>query len=222
MRVQVFKRVFDLTFALLSLIVLAPLFIVLYFVVRWFMGRPIIFRQRRPGLDEQIFTLNKFRTMQDLRNASGNLLPDEQRLTWLGKFLRRTSLDELPQLINVIKGDMALVGPRPLFIEYLPYYTERERQRHKVRPGITGLAQISGRNLLPWDERLELDVQYVERQSLILDLSILLKTFYRVIARKDIIETPGAVRETSFSKERKACEKDAAKGDQLNTTARNA
>lgn len=194
MRLSKLKRAFDFTSASLGLIFLAPLLLVLACILRILMGAPIFFRQDRPGLYDKPFTLYKFRTMQESKDEAGNLLPDGQRLTPIGRFLRRTSLDELPQLFNVLKGDMSLVGPRPLFTEYLLYYTKRERRRHEVRPGITGLAQISGRNLLPWDERLELDVQYVEKQTLFLDFLILSKTFWKVINRHDIVEDPGSVR----------------------------
>jgi len=156
-------------------------------------GRPVLFRQQRIGRDERPFVLLKFRTMRSAEAADGQPLPDVERLTRLGAFLRRTSLDELPQLINVLRGDMSLIGPRPLFVRYLPYYTLRERQRHQVRPGITGLAQVSGRNHLLWDERLELDVKYVENRSLRLDLSILWRTFGRLFSRGDVIVVPGLV-----------------------------
>jgi lipopolysaccharide/colanic/teichoic acid biosynthesis glycosyltransferase len=187
------KRLLDLALTIPALILLAPLFALLAFLVRLKLGSPVLLRQVRPGLHGQIFTLLKFRTMTDARDADGNLLPDSERLTRLGRFLRKTSMDELPQLWNALKGDMSLVGPRPLFVKYLPYYTERERRRHNVRPGITGLAQISGRNQILWDERLELDVQYVENQSFALDLYILLKTVWKVVARSDIVEAPGTV-----------------------------
>ena len=159
------------------------------------MGRPVIFRDERPGKDERVFEIFKFRTMTDARDSSGEFLPDAVRLTRLGRLLRKTSLDELPQLWNVIKGDMSLIGPRPLRVDYLPYYTEREQRRHDVRPGITGLAQVSGRNLLPWDERLDLDARYVETQSLWLDLRILLLTVWKVVRRSDVVEVPDTVLE---------------------------
>jgi sugar transferase EpsL len=184
------KRWFDLTLTILALILLSPLLALTAVLVALNHGTPILFRQRRPGLYGQLFTVVKLRTMTDTRDANGNLLPDSERLTRLGRFLRKTSIDELPQLWNVLEGNMSLVGPRPLLAEYLPYYTERERQRHEVRPGITGLAQINGRNRLTWDERLELDVQYVERQSLALDLYILLITVWKVITLSDNVTVP--------------------------------
>lgn len=187
------KRLLDLALTIPALILLSPVLTLLAILVRLKLGSPILFRQQRPGLHGQPFSILKLRSMTDARDADGNLLPDSERLTRLGRFLRKTSMDELPQFWNVLKGDMSLVGPRPLFMEYLPYYTERERQRHKVRPGITGLAQISGRNRLTWDKRLELDVQYVERQTLTLDLYILLVTVWKVIARSDNIEVPRMV-----------------------------
>ena len=185
------KRWIDIAGSLVLLIFLCPVFLCVSFLVWRNIGLPILFRQQRPGLHGKPFTLYKFRTMTDARDADGNLLPDAERLTNFGRFLRRTSLDELPELINVLKGDMSLVGPRPLLIRYLPYYTERERKRFEVKPGITGLAQISGRNHLLWDKRLELDVQYVEQQSLLLDIQILLRTVIKVLKRADVIDVPG-------------------------------
>jgi len=173
-----FKRMCDLVIALLGLIVLSPLFLILWI---WLSiankGTGAFFVQERPGKDEKIFKVIKFKTMNDKRDENGILLPDSERLTTIGRFVRSLSLDEIPQLLNVIKGDMSLIGPRPLLPRYLPYYTSRERLRHKVRPGITGLAQVNGRNILNWDERLELDVQYVENLSFISDLKIFFKTF---------------------------------------------
>ncbi len=182
------KRLFDVVVAALALLVLAPVFAVVGVLIRIKLGTPVFFRQTRPGLDELPFALVKFRTMVDARDAEGELLPDAQRLTPLGRVLRSASLDELPQLWNVVRGDMSLVGPRPLLVDYLSYYTERERERHSVRPGMSGLAQISGRNRLPWDERLELDVQYVETCNLALDVAILLKSVQRAIQRRDVVE----------------------------------
>lgn len=190
------KRGFDLLASLLGLLLVSPLLALIALVVK--LGSPgsVLFRQERPGLHGKPFTLYKFRTMTNTRDENGSLLPDEQRITRLGRFLRRTSLDELPELWNVLKGDMSLVGPRPLLMEYLPYYTERERKRHTVRPGITGLAQVSGRNQLGWDERLEVDVKYVEEHTLWLDIRILLKTVQKVLTCDDVIEVPGAVQQT--------------------------
>jgi len=170
----------------MALILLMPLMIIIGILVRINLGSPIIFKQKRPGKNEKIFTLYKFRTMTDKRDIDGNLLPDEYRLTKFGKFLRSTSLDELPELINIIKGDMAIVGPRPLLVEYLPYYTEEEKHRHDVRPGLTGLAQVNGRNLLEWDERLKKDLEYINSISVKNDLFIIFRTIINVIKRKDI------------------------------------
>lgn len=183
---KIVKSLMDRAVAAIALIFFSPLLLIIAIAIYSRMGSPVLFTQKRPGQDGHIFTCYKFRTMTGDFSPDGKLLPDAERLTSLGKFLRQTSLDELPQLWSVLKGDMSLVGPRPLLVEYLPYYTERERKRHSVRPGITGLAQISGRNRLPWEERLELDVQYVEKQSLSLDLDILLKTIWKVIARSDV------------------------------------
>lgn len=150
-------------------------------------GAGVFFLQERPGRNEKIFKVIKFKTMTDERDANGNLLSDAERLTPIGKVVRSLSLDELPQLINVIKGDMSFIGPRPLLVRYLPYYTDRERKRHTIRPGITGWAQVNGRNYAPWDERLEMDVWYVEHLSLRLDIKIIVKTIANVLGRKDIV-----------------------------------
>lgn len=171
------KRLLDLVVAVPLAVLTAPLVLVVALLVRWRMGGPILFRQERVGKDDRIFRLAKFRTMTDARDAAGELLPDGQRLTALGLFLRKTSLDELPQLLNVIRGEMSLVGPRPLLVRYLPRYSQEQRRRHVVPPGITGLAQITGRNRLGWDARFALDLDYVGRQSLGLDLWILWRTF---------------------------------------------
>ena len=184
--VRIGKRVFDVIVAALALVLLAPLLVLLALLVRIKLGSPILFRQPRPGRFGQTFTLVKFRSMTDARDSSGNLLPDPERLPRFGRFLRSTSLDELPELLNVLRGDMSLVGPRPLLVRYLPYYTPRENRRHDLRPGITGWAQINGRCNLPWTERLELDVWYVERCSLWLDLRILVGTVGKVLGRKDV------------------------------------
>lgn len=183
------KRLFDLAFTIPSLIISAPFMVIIAVLVRQKLGSPVLFSQQRPGLDSKPFNIYKFRTMTDDRAADGMLLPDPERLTELGRFLRITSLDELPELFNIIKGDMSLVGPRPLFMEYLPYYTEIERMRHSVRPGLTGLAQISGRNEVPWNQRLEYDVKYVHNMSLWLDLQIIIKTIPRILKREDIVPT---------------------------------
>ena len=160
-----FKRPLDFILALFGLIILSPVMLVIAILVRINLGSPVIFKQQRPGLNEKIFTMYKFRTMTDERDEYGNLLSDEKRLTPFGRFLRSSSLDELPELWNILKGDMSFVGPRPLLIRYLPYYNEAERMRHTVRPGLTGLSQVNGRNLVEWDRRLELDVEYAQNIS---------------------------------------------------------
>ncbi len=180
------KRTLDLILSLMALIVLMPLMIIIGILVRINLGSPIIFKQKRPGKNEKVFTLYKFRTMTDKRDIDGNLLPDEYRLTKFGKFLRSTSLDELPELINIIKGDMAIVGPRPLLVEYLPYYTEEEKHRHDVRPGLTGLAQVNGRNEISWEEKLKYDTEYIKEISFYSDLKIIFKTIKKTIKRKDV------------------------------------
>jgi lipopolysaccharide/colanic/teichoic acid biosynthesis glycosyltransferase len=177
------KRLLDLGASALGLLTLAPVLGVTALAVRLTMGRPALFRQRRPGLGGQTFEILKFRTMRDLRDASGRLLSDAERLTALGQLLRRTSLDELPELWNVVRGDMSLVGPRPLLVEYLPRYSPEQARRHEVKPGITGWAQVNGRNALTWEEKFELDVWYVDHQSLALDLRILLATVRTVLAQ---------------------------------------
>lgn len=182
------KRVLDFVFALLLLILLSPLLLVvtiwLHFANK---GAGAFFTQERPGKDEKIFRLYKFKSMTDERDAEGNLLPDAERITRAGRFVRSTSIDELPQLWNVLKGDMSFIGPRPLLVRYLPYYTEREHRRHDVRPGITGLSQVSGRNNLKWDERLEMDVRYVEEICFILDIRIAIDTIKKVFGQENIV-----------------------------------
>ncbi len=180
------KRIFDFSVALLALVLLLPVLIIIYGLVVFFMGRPAIFKQPRPGKNGEIFYLRKFRTMTDERDKEGRLLPDEDRLTPLGRFLRRTSIDELPGLWNVLIGDMSLVGPRPLLVEYLPLYSEEQARRHEVKPGITGWAQVNGRNAISWEEKFRLDVWYVDHQSFWLDLKILLMTMKKVLRKEDI------------------------------------
>ncbi len=180
------KRLFDLTLAGIAAPLWLPALAVLALLVRVKLGSPVLFRQVRPGLDEEPFELVKFRTMTGAVDENGELLPDECRLTAFGRFLRSTSLDELPELLNVVHGQMSLVGPRPLLMEYLPRYSERHRRRHDVRPGITGLAQVSGRNALTWPAKFELDVEYVERCSLGLDLRLLWRTMLAVVRREGI------------------------------------
>ena len=180
------KRILDMMIAGAALIILAPLLLLLAVLVRIKLGSPVIFHQNRPGKDEKIFTLCKFRTMTDERDEKGELLPDEIRLTSFGKFLRATSLDELPELWNIVKGDMSLIGPRPLLVEYLPYYTEEEKIRHTVRPGLTGYAQVNGRNFLGWNDRLAKDVYYVKNMSFWMDFKILCKTVEVVFKKEDV------------------------------------
>lgn len=196
------KRSLDFILATIALGLLWPVMVLLAILVNLNIGRPALFRQQRPGYQGKLFNILKFRTMTEQIDPLGNLLSDEMRLTPFGRFLRRTSLDELPELINVLKGEMSLVGPRPLLMRYLPYYTERERIRHSVRPGITGWAQIHGRNYAPWDERLAMDVWYVEHQSLFLDLKILGLTLVKVIAKEGVAANPGDV-ETDLDQERR-------------------
>lgn len=182
------KRLLDVLCALIVLVLFWWVYVIVAVLVRVKLGSPVIFRQERPGKDGKIFRLYKFRSMTDERDETGELLPDEVRLTKFGKLLRAASLDELPELFNILKGEMSLVGPRPLLVEYLPYYTEQENRRHEVRPGLTGLAQVNGRNLLNWTERFKLDVQYVDSISAIGDLKILLLTVKNVLIRSGISE----------------------------------
>lgn len=180
------KRILDFIISLIALIVFSPIMIIVAILVYVKLGSPIIFKQDRPGKDGRIFKMYKFRTMLDSYNKFGEPLPDEERLTKFGKILRSTSLDELPELINVIKGDMSLVGPRPLLVEYLELYSDEQKKRHNVRPGITGWAQVNGRNSISWNEKLNLDVEYVKNLSLILDIKILFLTVYKVFKRDGI------------------------------------
>lgn len=180
------KRILDFILSLIAFIILSPVMIVIYILVRIKLGKPAIFKQQRPGKDEKIFTLYKFRTMTDDKDENGNLLPDSQRLTKFGKFLRSTSLDELPELFNIIKGDMAIVGPRPLLVEYLELYNEEQKHRHDVSPGLTGLAQVSGRNFLSWEEKFKEDIIYINKITFIGDIKIVLKTVNKVFKREGI------------------------------------
>jgi sugar transferase EpsL len=197
------KRAFDIAVSLAVLAVMSPIMLGAALLIRIRMGSPIVFKQERPGRDTRTFRIYKFRTMLDKHDATGNLLPDEERLTRIGALLRKFSIDELPQLFNVLKGDMSLVGPRPLLVRYLPFYTGVERKRFLVRPGITGLAQISGRNELPWNERLALDVEYVEKWSFRLDMDILVRTFKKVLTRDGFIEVTQS-RQNDLDAERKS------------------
>lgn len=184
------KRLFDIVAGLLLLCLFCPIMLGVAILVRVKLGSPILFKQERVGYHEQIFTLYKFRTMTNQKDEAGNDLPDSIRLTKVGLLLRRMSMDELPQLLNVVKGDMSLVGPRPLLVRYLPYYTSVERKRHSVRPGITGYAQVEGRNQLDWTSRLKLDVTYVENLSFLLDLRIIFKTISKTLKREGIADVP--------------------------------
>lgn len=180
------KRSFDLFVAVIAFIILFPLLIIIAILIRIKLGSPIIFKQKRPGLNEKIFTLYKFRSMTDKKDDQGMLLPDSERLTKFGKFLRSTSIDELPGLINIIKGDMSIVGPRPLLVEYLELYNSEQRKRHEVRPGLSGYAQINGRNAISWEDKFKYDVHYVNNITLKLDLKIIIKTIKKVIFREGI------------------------------------
>ena len=180
------KRLFDFLAALVLLVLLAPLMLILALLVRIFLGSPVIFSQQRPGLKGKPFTLYKFRTMTDARDEKGQLLPDAERLTRFGRFLRASSLDELPELWNILRGDMSFVGPRPLLMEYLPLYTPEQMRRHEVRPGLTGWAQVNGRNALSWEEKFRHDVWYVDNRNFLLDLKILLMTLASVVSRDGI------------------------------------
>lgn len=181
------KRLVDVVCSGLALVVLSPLLLVTAVLVRVKLGSPVIFKQERPGRDAKSFYLYKFRSMSDQRDENGELLPDDVRLTPFGRKLRSTSLDELPELWNIFRGDMSIVGPRPLLVEYLPYYTEAEMHRHDVRPGLTGWAQVNGRNATAWDERLQQDIYYIEHCSFLLDVRIIFKTVFKVIKRSDIL-----------------------------------
>lgn len=181
------KRIIDFSLSFIALIILSPIFLIVSILVRIKLGTPVIFKQERPGLNEKVFTLYKFRTMNDKKDENGNLLSDSERLTKFGKMLRSTSLDELPELINILKGDMSIVGPRPLLTRYMEYYTDEERKRHSVRPGLTGLAQSNGRNLLTWEERFKLDIEYVNNITFSRDINILFKTIKKLFKTNEIL-----------------------------------
>lgn len=197
------KRLLDFILSLIAIIILSPILLIVAILVRVKLGSPVIFKQKRPGLNEKIFTLYKFRTMTDAKDEQGNLLSDEIRLTKFGKLLRSTSLDELPELFNIFKGDMSIVGPRPLLVNYLPFYSDAERHRHDVRPGLTGWAQVNGRNFLNWDYRLKKDVEYVNNISLLFDIKIIVNTVLIVLKKSDIATDTRTV-ESNFAEERKA------------------
>lgn len=181
-----FKRLLDIVLSLSAIIALSPVLMVVALLVRVNLGSPIIFKQERPGLHGKVFSIYKFRTMTDKRNLYGELLSDEDRLTAFGKFLRSTSLDELPELFNILKGDMSIVGPRPLLVKYLPLYSEEQSHRHDVRPGLTGLAQVNGRNAISWEDKFDYDVEYVNNVTLMNDIDIVLKTVLKVVEREGI------------------------------------
>ncbi len=197
------KRLLDIVISGVALLILSPVYLILAILIRTKLGSPVIFHQERPGKDEKIFTLCKFRTMTDERDENGNLLPDNKRLTKFGKILRATSLDELPELWNIFKGDMSLIGPRPLLVSYLPYYTEEEKLRHSVRPGLTGLAQVSGRNYLDWDNRLKKDIEYVKNLSFLMDLKVIFLTVKVILVKENVAEDTNFV-EGNFAEIRKA------------------
>jgi len=196
------KRLFDIILSLIGIIILLPIYLIVGILVLIFLGKPVIFKQQRPGKNEKIFNMYKFRTMTDKKDKNGNLLPDEKRLTKFGKLLRKTSLDEIPEFFNILKGDMSFIGPRPLLVSYLPYYTKKEHHRHDVRPGLTGLAQVNGRNLLGWDERFKKDLEYVENVSFLMDIKIIFMTIKTVFSRKGVTDEKG-VSMTPLSDERK-------------------
>ncbi len=181
-----FKRLIDIACSLAAIIVFSWLYIIVAILVKVKLGSPVLFKQARPGKDEKIFNLYKFRTMTDERDEKGKLLPDEVRLTKFGKFLRSTSLDELPEAFNILKGDMSVVGPRPLLVQYLPYYTEEERTRHNVRPGLSGLAQINGRNTITWEEKFAFDIEYVNNVTFMGDVKIIFQTVLKAAKRSDV------------------------------------
>ncbi len=195
------KRLFDIICASLGVLIFAVPMILISFFIFVKMGRPLLFSQERPGKKEKLFRLYKFRTLLEMKDKEGFILSDEQRLTPFGKFLRSTSLDELPQLLNVLKGDMSLVGPRPLLVEYLPFYTEQQAQRHLIKPGMTGLAQVKGRNTLTWPEKFDLDIWYVKNHSMLLDIKIILMTIQKVWKR-DGISYDGCATMPRFDKEK--------------------
>lgn len=189
------KRPMDFILSLIAIIVLSPVLLVVAILVRTKLGSPVLFKQKRPGLNEKIFMMYKFRTMTDERDGNGELLPDSVRLTKFGRFLRSTSLDELPELLNILKGDMSIVGPRPLLVQYLSLYNEEQKRRHDVRPGLSGLAQISGRNAISWEDKFSLDVEYVEKVSFIADWRIIFSTIKKVFVREGINSETSATME---------------------------
>lgn len=194
------KRFFDVLLCSIALVCFCWLYAIIAILVRVKLGSPVLFSQERPGKGEKIFRLYKFRSMTDERDAEGNLLPDEVRLTKFGKFLRSTSLDELPELFNIIKGDMSIIGPRPLLVRYLPYYTEEEHHRHDVRPGLTGLAQVKGRNFITWEETFQYDLEYANHCSFVMDAKIFMGTVLKVLAHADISDATQGTEDSSGRK----------------------
>lgn len=202
-RAFMLKRIFDVVASATGLLLLSPVFAIVAWQVRRKLGSPIFFRQIRPGVDGKPFQMIKFRTMRDAVDANGNPLPDSERITPFGRFLRSTSLDELPEFWNVLKGDMSIVGPRPLLIEYLDYYTEEEQLRHSVRPGVTGLAQVTGRNATTWDQRLQYDVEYAKTHNLWMDIRIIFKTIKQVCKREGVVVVPSEIYQKLSDERRK-------------------
>lgn len=197
------KRFFDIVSSLLAIIVLSPVLIISAFLVRIKLGSPILFKQERPGKDEKLFTLYKFRTMTDEKDENGELLSDEARLTKFGQFLRSTSIDELPELFNILKGDMSVIGPRPLLVRYLPRYDEHQKRRHEVRPGLSGWAQVNGRNTVTWEDKFNMDVEYVDNYSIVMDIKILIMTVINVLKRDGISSETSATMEEFMGNEEK-------------------
>ena len=195
------KRILDIISSLLAIIILSPLLAVASVLVKTKLGSPVLFKQERPGKDEKIFTLMKFRTMTDERDENGELLPDEVRLTKFGKFLRSTSIDELPELFNILKGDMSVIGPRPLLVKYLPRYNEHQHRRHEVKPGLSGWAQVNGRNAISWEEKFDFDVEYVDNYSLLMDIKVLFMTVANVLKRDGISSETSATMEEFMGNE---------------------
>lgn len=193
------KRLIDVVCALAAITVFSWLYIIVAVLVRIKLGSPVLFKQDRPGKDERIFKLYKFRTMTDKRDENGNLLPDDARLTKFGKILRKTSLDELPEVFNILKGDMSVVGPRPLLVRYLPLYNEYQRRRHEVRPGLSGLAQISGRNAISWEEKFDLDIQYIDNITFLGDVKIILLTVWKAFVKEEGISSAASVTMEEFT-----------------------